>query len=129
MALARYRYTPIQVRIDGVEAFAMSPGVAFVANVKEYGTGFAIVPGARPDDGLLDVCIIPASSRSDALNHFLRAAAAEHLLAEGVVYARGKQIDVESSDPLPVQIDGEPAGHTPVHIDLLPLRVPFIVPE
>jgi YegS/Rv2252/BmrU family lipid kinase len=128
MTLAGYRYTPLRVRVDGVEAFGMSPGVAFVANVKEYGTGFALVPGARPDDGLLDVCVIPVTSRGDALRHFLHAAAGEHLLGEDVVYARGKQIDIESSRPIPVQIDGEAAGHTPVHIDLLPLRVPFIVP-
>jgi len=128
MTLAGYRYTPLRVRIDGVEAFAMSPGVAFVANVKEYGTGFSLVPGARPDDGLLDVCVIPVRGRADALRYFLHAAAGEHLLGEGVVYARGRQIDIESSGTLPVQIDGEPAGHTPVHIDLLPLRVPFIVP-
>jgi len=128
MTLARYRYTPMRVRVDGVEVFAMSPGVVFVANVKEYGTGFALTPLARPDDGLLDVCVIPVAGRAEALFHFLRAAAAEHLLGEGVIYARGKQIDIESARPLPLQIDGEPAGHTPVHIDLLPLRVPFILP-
>jgi YegS/Rv2252/BmrU family lipid kinase len=128
MTFAGYQYSPLRVRVDGVEAFGMSPGVAFVANVKEYGTGFALVPGARPDDGLLDVCVIPVTGRADALRHFLHAAAGEHLLGEDVVYVRGKQIDIESSEPLPVQIDGEPAGHTPVHIDLLPLRVPFIVP-
>jgi diacylglycerol kinase family enzyme len=29
---------------------------------------------------------------------------------------------------VPVQVDGEPAGQTPVEIDLLPCRIPFIVP-
>lgn len=129
MTLARYRYTPMRVRVDGVEVFGMSPGVAFVANVKEYGIGFPLVPDARPDDGLLDACIIPVQGRAEALFHFLRAAAAEHLQAEGVIYARGKHIDIESDPALPMQIDGEPAGHTPVHIDVLPLRVPFIVPQ
>jgi diacylglycerol kinase family enzyme len=27
-----------------------------------------------------------------------------------------------------VQIDGDAAGHTPVTIELLPVKVPFIVP-
>jgi diacylglycerol kinase (ATP) len=128
MTLARYRYPPIRVLIDGAAAFEMAPAVAFVANVKEYGTGFALLPQARPDDGLLDVCIIPVKNSAEALWHFLRAALGEHLLGEGVIYARGKQIDIESLRPVPMQVDGEPAGYTPAHIDLLPLRVPFVLP-
>ena len=31
-------------------------------------------------------------------------------------------------EPIPVQLDGDAAGHTPLVIDLLPSRVPFIVP-
>ena len=77
----------------------MSPGVVFVANVKEYGTGFALTRLARPDDGLLDVCVIPGGGRAGRPGHFLRAAAGEHLLGEGVIYARGKQIDIESAAP------------------------------
>ncbi len=47
---------------------------------------------------------------------------------EGVAYVKGKHIRVESSEPIPVQLDGDAAGHTPLVIDLLPSRVPFIVP-
>ena len=41
---------------------------------------------------------------------------------------KGKRIRIESDEPAPVQIDGEAAGHTPIDIDLLPVRLPFIVP-
>ncbi len=31
------------------------------------------------------------------------------------------------TEPVPVQIDGEAAGHTPLECKLLPVRLPFIV--
>jgi diacylglycerol kinase family enzyme len=60
---------------------------------------------------------------------FLHAAAGELAEAEGVRYARGVSIRIDSPEPVPLQVDGEAAGFTPVRIDLLPTRVPFIVPE
>jgi diacylglycerol kinase family enzyme len=48
---------------------------------------------------------------------------------EGVAYTKGKRVRVESSEPIPVQLDGDAAGHTPLVIHLLRSRVPFIVPS
>lgn len=128
LAIANYRYPPIRVIADEEEIFPMAPGVALVANISEYGTGFPLAPHARPDDGMLDVCVIPVDSPVDAVQKFLHAAAGEHLLIEGVVYSRGKQIEITSAEPAPIQIDGDAGGYTPVKIELLPSKVPFIVP-
>jgi len=51
----------------------MRPAVAFVGNVKEYGTGFEILPAARSDDELLDVCVLPAGSARELIGHFMAA--------------------------------------------------------
>jgi diacylglycerol kinase (ATP) len=126
--LAAYDYPPLSVWMDGREVFPQEPAVAFVGNVSEYGTGFPLLPHAESNDGLLDLCVIPMRSRGDAIQHFLRAVVGEHLLGEGVVHGRGRKIDIRSPEAIPVQVDGDPAGHTPLHIDLLPIRVPFIVP-
>lgn len=127
-ALKDYRFAPLTVTLDGRVVFQDSPALAFVGNVREYGTGFAVLPFAKSDDGLLDLCVLPCRTPEDLARLFLLAAAGEHLRAEGVVYLKGKTVRVESPGPVPVQIDGDPAGHTPVQIDLLPVRVPFIVP-
>jgi diacylglycerol kinase (ATP) len=128
LALGTYAYPPITVRIDGRVVFDDRPGMAFVGNVKEYGTGFPLLPHARADDGLLDVLVLECASRADAVRQLLFAAAGEHLRTEGTVYAKGKRVRIDSPTEIPVQVDGEPAGHTPVDIDLLPVRLPFIVP-
>ena len=128
MALRDYQFPSLTVTVDDKPVFRSAPAIAFVGNVPEYGTGFPLLPKARPDDGLLDICVIPCASLFDMAHYFLRAAAGEHLLEEDVVYRRGRRVQIQSSMNTPVQLDGDAAGHTPVNIDLLPIRMPFIVP-
>lgn len=131
MALTGYEFPMLRVEVDGRRVFGPSPGVAFVGNVSEYGTGFPILPRARPDDGLLDICCLPCRSPFDVVRFFFLSSTGDHLTLDGVVYTRGRHVRIESpgaSRPVPVQIDGDAAGHTPVAADLLPVRLPFIVP-
>lgn len=128
LSLAEYEPAPITVRLDGRELVNNECGMVFVGNLRQYGAGFPVLVHARPDDGLLDVCIVKCKSRSGLIRMFLTAAAGEHLFHEDVIYLKGKHVEVESTVNVPLQIDGDPAGHTPVQIDLLPVRLPFIVP-
>jgi len=86
-----------------------------------------VLPKA-PRRRLLDICVIPARRfwRWCTISARRRG---EHLQEEKVVYLRGKHVRIDSARRVPVQIDGDAAGHTPVNIDLLPIRMPFIVPE
>ena len=130
LALRGYGFPPLAVTVDGQAVFGPEPGVAFIGNLPEYGTGFPILPYARADDGVLDVCVLPCRSRGDLVRLFLKAAVGEHLRTEGAVYVKGRHARIESPSgtPIPIQVDGDPAGHTPADIDLLPIRLPFIVP-
>ncbi len=128
LALAHYDYPPLTVTVDDRVVFRDQPAMAFVGNIPEYGTGFPLLPHARPDDGLLDVCVTPCASAKEVAGLFLQAAAGEHLDAKGVVYVKGRRIRIESTHNVPVQIDGEAAGHTPLDIRMLPWRIEFIAP-
>jgi diacylglycerol kinase family enzyme len=128
MAMRNYTFPSIRVQVDGNLIFGPAPGMAFIANAPEYGIGFAILPGAQSKDGLLDVCVLPCNSRAQILDLLLRAAAGEHLDVEGAQYLRGTHIRVDADEPVPVQLDGEAAGFTPLEIELLRVKVPFIVP-
>jgi YegS/Rv2252/BmrU family lipid kinase len=127
LAFQSYNYNPIEVEVDGRRVFGPAPALAFIGNVPEYGTGFPLLPKARSDDGVLDVCVLPCSSRVQLIRLFLLAATGEHIGAEGVVYTTGQRVRVTSQHAVPVQIDGEASGHTPLDIHMLPTRMPFIV--
>ena len=127
VTLAGYRFPPVAVVADG-RTVADGPAIAFVGNVAEYGTGLPILTRAVPDDGLLDVCVLPCRDLRDLAEVLLLVAAGEHPSAEGVVYARANHVHVTSPEPIAVQVDGDAAGFTPVEIDVLPARVPFLLP-
>lgn len=129
LSLGQYAYPPLTVQIDGQIVLKNEPAMAFVGNVQEYGTGFPILTHARSDDKLLDICILPCHSRAEVLRLLMAAATGDHVNQEGVIYTKGRSVRIESSASAPVQIDGEASGHTPLNIDLLPSRVPFIVPQ
>jgi diacylglycerol kinase (ATP) len=129
---ASYRFPAVRVEVDGKLVFGPEDGVVFVGNVQEYGTGFPFLPLARPDDGLLDICAMPCSNIVEAARLVLLAAAGEHIHEEGVVYVKGKHVKIDSLNRragVPVQIDGDAAGHTPVDISLMPVRMRLIVPR
>jgi diacylglycerol kinase (ATP) len=128
LAMQKYTYPAITVEVDGNRIFGPAPGMAFIANAAEYGIGFPILPDAKTDDGLLDICILPCKSRGEMLDLLLRAAAGEHLEVEGARYLKGVHIRVSADEPVPVQVDGEAGGFTPLEVELLPVKVPFIVP-
>jgi diacylglycerol kinase (ATP) len=128
LTLLHYAYPPVTLTVDGRTVMDDEPGMVMVGNIPQYGTGFPMLPLARPDDGLLDILAIRVKDQIQALHVLLHAVAGEHLDVENTTYLRGKHISVTSPTPIAVQADGEAAGFTPLMVDLLPVRVPFIVP-
>jgi len=118
----------MNVEVDGYRVVENQRVFTFVANVREYGMGIPIANEAISDDGLLDICIFPASNQLNLLQMSLSAVVTLPTLFPGSMYLRGRDIRIESAEPAPVQIDGDAGGFTPLKIGLLPFRVPFIVP-
>jgi diacylglycerol kinase family enzyme len=127
-AVARYGFPPVRVDVDGKRAFGPKPGVVMVANLPQYGTGFPLVPGARGDDGLLDILCLPCSSRAKLGQLLALAADGRHLEVTGAVHATGRRVDVISESAVPVQIDGDPGGRLPLHVRLHEHQLPLIKP-
>jgi diacylglycerol kinase (ATP) len=126
-ALGFYPFHALRVVADGTEVFASRPAIAFVGNSPEYGTGFPVLPQADPRDGWLDLCVLPCGSRTELLQWCMAIVTGTHLSAKGVVSLRARHLRIESSEPVPVQMDGDAAGFTPLSIDLLPAQLSFMV--
>jgi diacylglycerol kinase (ATP) len=125
--LREYRFPRVRVAVDGREVFAEGSALVYVGNVREYGTGVPMLPHAVSNDRLLDVCVLPCGTMRQALQWMMRAAIDEHVGDEGAVYVRGRHVRVDSPTPIPIQLDGEAAGHTPADVELLPHQLSFIV--
>ncbi|HEY0007852.1 MAG TPA: diacylglycerol kinase family protein [Tepidisphaeraceae bacterium] len=125
-ALRDFSLPRLRVEVDGIVLCSDQPGMVFVGNVAEYGTGFPVLDRANSFDGLLDVCVMRCDSLPELAQLSMLTLVGQHHTAAGVHYVTGKNVAIEGTTA-PVQVDGEAAGTTPVRIRLLEHGVPFIV--
>jgi diacylglycerol kinase family enzyme len=99
-----------------------------VSNGRYLAGGMKITPEAEPDDGLFDVLLIGDVSKLDLALTMPKIYRGTHLPHPKAELLRGASVVVEADQPLPVELDGEQPGTTPVRFDVVPkalrLRVP-----
>jgi diacylglycerol kinase family enzyme len=83
-----------------------------VANSDQYGNHAVIAPGARVDDGLLDLTAVPPVSAVQALPLLVRLFTGKLAGASGLVRERSARFVIERRAPGLIHTDGEthPAG-------------------
>ncbi len=99
--------------------------LAAVSNTGRYGGGVRIAPDSSPDDGRLDACLVQDASRWRLLRIFPTAFSGRHVGFPEVETVSGGALRIETDRPVPVVVDGENAGTTPVtfEVDAAALRV------
>jgi YegS/Rv2252/BmrU family lipid kinase len=117
-SLRDYRPAEIAVRLDDADAWAGPAASVVVCNGAWFGGGMRIAPGARPDDGLLDVVRLGALGRLELAGWLPTVYWGGHLANPRIALRRAARVRVDAATPLPVQIDGELGAHTPLDVEL-----------
>lgn len=78
-----------------------------VANSDQYGNNALIAPGARADDGLLDLTAIPRPTLTNSASLLARLFHGSVHRHAGVLHLRGPHFTVERPAPGPLHTDGE----------------------
>jgi diacylglycerol kinase family enzyme len=102
---------------------------AFVMNLPRYAAGLQIVPQAVGDDGLLDVCTFKEGSLWSGLTYLAGVLMGQHQTYSDCVSRRAFRVRIESDEPAPYQLDGDPGGFTPLEIDVVPGRLTMLAPQ
>lgn len=109
------RRLSVEVSVDGTPVrFPQAPVEISLLNAPRVGgrVGFT-VPGGRADDGLVDLVALYRGAGLQALRgltHYLRGGAEAEPRPAHAVIRRGSSVEVRSPAPVPVSLDGEPAG-------------------
>jgi diacylglycerol kinase (ATP) len=124
---ARWHNTEVRVSVDDeIRGGRMHEVV--VANGRYLGGGMMLCPNAEPDDGLFDVLLIGDITKGDLVRTLPKIYRGKHLPHPKAELLRGAVVSVDSKEPLPIQLDGEQPGTTPVRFEVVPralrLRVP-----
>lgn len=120
-----HRFPTLHVEADGADVFE-DRGFVLIGNVRRYSAGFHVHANARYDDGLLDVCAFPCSSRWELTKHAWRVLRRWHIGRSGVVYGQYRHIRITSPDSVPIEADGESAGMLPAECTVLPGAAKFL---
>jgi YegS/Rv2252/BmrU family lipid kinase len=126
-ALAQ-RGTPARIRLDG-ERIQERLFLAVAANAPLYGGAVDLLPGARLDDGKLDVALFFGEHLGTAARHLAAVLLRRHgARGHRRRLAAAERLRVLAARPLPVHLDGEPFGTTPLRITVLPGALRLWVP-
>jgi diacylglycerol kinase (ATP) len=127
VVFSRWRNAEIRVEVDG-EVRSGPMFDVIVANCRYLAGGMKICPDAEPDDGLFDVLLIGDVGKLDLVRTMPKIYRGTHLPHPRAELLRGASVGIEAVEPLPVELDGEQPGTTPVRFDVVPgalrLRVP-----
>jgi diacylglycerol kinase (ATP) len=126
--LRDYKNASVTLTLDGtVRRVATSLIVA--SNIQLYGGILPLGARAYVNDGKLDVCVFHGEGILRYLQHVFKVAARTHVEDTEIDYYQAREVNVESSTPLPVHVDDEPFSETPVTIGVRPRALRAIVPQ
>jgi diacylglycerol kinase (ATP) len=124
-AFLRRRSTRVEIEIDGrVRSHRVLQAV--VSNAPWYGWGFEVAPGARLDDGKLDLVIF-GDSKWRVLRELVAAAVGRDRAARGRRY-RGARISFSARGELAVHADGVVVGNLPQTFAIRPKALRVFAP-
>jgi diacylglycerol kinase (ATP) len=130
VALAGWRERRVRVSIDDREIIDGKMNLVAVANALYAGGGMMLSPQAKIDDGKLDVVTASGLSRASVLRELARIHKGGHVANPKVRITQGEGVSVETFSPedaMPIEVDGNVVGVTPVEFLVMPRALRFVV--
>lgn len=129
-ALVAWRERRVRISIDGREVIDGPMNLVGVANGLYAGGGMMLSPGARADDGKLDVISVSGLTRLAVVREMQRIHRGGHIENQKVRVSQAKAVRIETfapEDALLIEADGNLRGRTPVEFRVMPKAIRFVV--
>ena len=117
--LSRLRPMPFRLVFDGEREVVTDLTLAAFGNTRSYGGGMLICPNADHSDGMLDVTMVKAGSRTRLIRLFPTVFKGTHIGLAEVTTERARTITVESPG-INAYADGDYVCPLPVEISAVP---------
>jgi diacylglycerol kinase (ATP) len=123
-----WKNTLVTVELDAGERREGRMHDVIVANGQYHGGAMWLAPEAQPDDGLFDVVLIGDITKRDFMTTAPKIYRGTYLAHPKVELLRSRAVAVDAPERLPIELDGEQVGTTPVRFEVVPgalrVRVP-----
>lgn len=98
-----------------------------MANGKYFGSGLCIAPDAEVDDGISEIVLIGNVGIWDYLAKIPHLKKGKKINHPEVSYKQARSCTITSKNPMPIDMDGEFVGFTPLEMMILPKKVKILV--
>jgi diacylglycerol kinase (ATP) len=118
---ALWRYRPARMRID-CDGRCFDDQFLFLgaSNGENAGGGMKIAPGARTNDGVLNVNLVGNVGFLEGLKQIRRLNQGRHTAHPKVRYFAARDITVNSDETVEIAADGELLGYAPARFEIQP---------
>jgi diacylglycerol kinase (ATP) len=123
----RFRGTRVRLVVDG-KLLRRRTLMIVLGNSQLYAGVMKITARASIDDGLLDLCVIKGNSLLEAPMRLLSIFLQRHTGDREIEYHRARSVTIDAREQLPVQVDGDHIGHTPITIEAIPGALYALLP-
>lgn len=99
-----------------------------VGNTQLYGGLVKITHRASIDDGMLDVAVFKGDNGLSAVRRMIAILRRSYSRDPEIAYYRARTVQVIARPRLPVQVDGDPIGETPMTFEVAPGALQALLP-
>lgn len=124
----RVRGTRTRLTLDGKRRVGGRVLMVVVGNSQLYGGVVKITHRATIDDGLLDVCVIKGNGMRSVFSNLVAIVMRRYSGNPEIEYYRARRVVMSARPPLPVQVDGDTIGQTPMTIEVVPGALRALMP-
>ncbi len=129
LQILAYRAPHMTVRWEEQE-YSGRVVVVIVANVERTAGGsMCLAPGARFDDGQVNVSIMPSRSRLNMATTLTKVASGAHTREPGAQYFPVEKVELQSDPATIIEVDGDLFGMTPATFTVCPNAVQILCPD
>ena len=130
VSLFKFKAPKVKLLVDG-RVIDSTMTILAVHNGPTTGGGFALTPDAVPDDGLLDVTLVPDVPVTGRLQRLVGALRGTLHTMDGSIALQAKTLELHHDEPLAVHFDGNAATlEGPVtRFEIVPKALRVVVPE
>jgi diacylglycerol kinase (ATP) len=123
--LGKLKPYPLVVETD-TDVVRLDAVMVSVGNLPFYGGGIPICPAAVPDDGLLDITVVGATSRRDLLAILPRLRSGRHVDHPAVQTFRARSVHLGGHNHWVAYADGERQARLPLTIRCAPAALSVV---
>jgi len=131
IAMGAIVYRPSQMTVRWENHEYSGPTLIIIIGNAEWlsGGSMRVSPGARMDDGELNVTIAPSQSKLSALRKIAKTASGTHIKEPDILYFPAKRIEIDSIPPTRLVIDGDIFGTTPAAFTVCTNAIKIVTPQ